>query len=896
MDGTAGLSFRLLGPFEVYEGERELLSGGGKQHAVLAILLLTRGGYVSSERLADELWGERPPASAAKSVQVYVSHLRKALGSDVIVTRGNGYELAVAPETVDVRQFEQLAAEGREALAAGDPETAVRHLQSSLSLWRGPALADFAYESFAQSEIVRLDELRLAAIEDWIEAELELGRHRSVVGEIEALVTAHPLRERLRGQLMLALYRSGRQAEALAAYQDARRALVDELGIEPTPELQRLEQRILRQESDLELGDAAHVTPGHPEPRPAADVPPRLLPGQREDELRPTTILFADVVGSTALGERLPPDEVKALIGECVTMMSHAVEEYGGSVQAYQGDGICAYFGVPKAHEDDPERAARAGLRILEVVGEYARDIEAAWGLPDFAVRIGINSGQTAVGLVGGERPGEVALGDATNLAARLQSAAEPGTIVVGETVSRRLSTRFTLEPLGLLDVKGRDESVTAFRLLGAKARERIVPAEPIIGRDEEVLRLSAALGELLAGRGRVVILFGDPGIGKTRLLEELHKLAGESVTWLEGRCLSYGGLASWPLIEALLGWLGADIGEPEIALRTKARAKLGALLGPSEADRVLVSLGRLLRLRLGPEGGAVDIAAGYLRWLEGLSAEKPLVVALEDVQWADPSTRELAEGILELTDRAPLALVLTQESIPGSEGAALRLRALSEYGHRTTELALGPLSDTAAEQLLAGALPSNVDATMRARLVREAEGNPLYLEELARAYLEGALEPRGRTWTVNVSGAELLPPALENLLVARIDRLPDDARRVAALAAAIGRTFPVRVLEEVTGTDPGEELATLFRSGIVRELRRYPEFECTFAHRLLQEAALSTLTAARRRDVYRRVAAAFEHAYAGSLDDHLERLAHYHAQGGNLPKALEYAERARHA
>src|SRR5262245_43612588 len=163
------------------------------------------------------------------------------------------------------------------------------------------------------------------------------------------------------------------------------------------------------------------------------------------DELRPVTVLFADVVGSTALGERLSPDEVKALVGECVTRMSRVVEEFGGHVQAYMGDGICVYFGVPSAHEDDPERAARAAMRILDVVEEYAADIRAAWGIDDFDVRVGINSGQTAVGLVGAAEPEQVALGDTTNVAARLQSRAEPGTIAVGEAAARRLGQRFRL-------------------------------------------------------------------------------------------------------------------------------------------------------------------------------------------------------------------------------------------------------------------------------------------------------------------------------------------------------------------------------------------------------------------------------------------------------------------
>ena len=614
-----------------------------------------------------------------------------------------------------------------------------------------------------------------------------------------------------------------------------------------------------------------------------------------EDERRPVTVLFADIVGSTGLGERLEPEQAKVLVGECVTMMSRSVEEYGGTIQAYQGDGICAYFGVPTAHEDDPERAARAGLRILELVREYAREIEEAWGISGFAVRVGINSGPAAVGLVGAAEPQTVALGDTTNVAARLQAAAEPGSIVVGPAAARSLAGRFVLEPAGDVSVKGRTEPVSASRLLRAKEREPRERKAPLVGRERELDGLRAVVDDLLAGRGSVILLTGAPGIGKTRLLTELASLTADRVTWLEGRCHSYGGLPRWPLVEALLGWLGADIGEPEIAIRTKLRAGLGKLFG-GDVDDVLVPLAALLRLRVEPDSvpPAESTEHAYVRWIEALTADRPAVLAIEDTQWADAPTRELVQLLLELTDRAPLAILLTEEPIAGSEGAALRLHTLGRFGHRTTELALGPLSDDAARQVIAGLVGDRLDEPTRAGLVSEAEGNPLYLEELARALLEDALTPRGRTWTVTVSSQELLPPSLENLLVARIDRQPDEVRRLAQIAAAIGRAFPVRVLERVAGDGNREALTALLRAEIVREVGRYPELECAFTHGLLREAALSTLTLAGKRTVYASIASAFEELYVDSIDEHLERVAHYHAQAGNLPKALEYAERAR--
>ncbi len=239
------MDFRILGSLEVLAGGRQVPLGGAQQRAVLAILLLHRREVVSVDRIADGLWGARPPETATKTVQVYVSRLRKVLGDEALVTRGGGYALDLGEDEVDADRFERQAAEGRAALDRGDAREAAKLLRAALELWRGPPLSDFAYESFAHGEIARLEELRLTALEDRSEAELALGRHAALVSELESLVAKHPTRERTRGLLMLALYRSGRQAEALATYRDASRVLDQELGLEPGPELRELERQIL---------------------------------------------------------------------------------------------------------------------------------------------------------------------------------------------------------------------------------------------------------------------------------------------------------------------------------------------------------------------------------------------------------------------------------------------------------------------------------------------------------------------------------------------------------------------------------------------------------------------------------------------------------------------------
>jgi YVTN family beta-propeller protein len=239
------MEFRILGSLQVLAGERQIPLGGARQREVLAILLLHRGEVVSVDRVVDELWGERPPETATKTVQVYVSRLRRVLGDGVLVTRDGGYALEANGESVDADRFMRLADEGRQALNRGNPRGARETLTAALDLWRGPPLADLAYESFAQSEIARLEELRLVALEDRGEADLALGHHAGLVPELETLVREHPTRERLREELMLALYRSGRQVDALESYGDARRTLDDELGLEPGPRLQELERSIL---------------------------------------------------------------------------------------------------------------------------------------------------------------------------------------------------------------------------------------------------------------------------------------------------------------------------------------------------------------------------------------------------------------------------------------------------------------------------------------------------------------------------------------------------------------------------------------------------------------------------------------------------------------------------
>ena len=483
----ARLDVRVLGPLEALRDGQIVPLGGAKPRALLAALALDPGRVVSVDRLVENLWPGEPPDTAAHAVQVYVSQLRSALGSTAIARRGPGYAFEVDPECVDAHRFARLADDGRAALHVGDFTAAGAALRDALDLWRGPALADFLYEPFAQVDIARLEDLRIAALEDRIEADLAVGRHADLVAELESLVDAHPLRERPRAQLMLALYRSGRQADALAAYRRARDTLVEELGIEPGPALRELEAAILRQDETL-LPDAAAVAPAM-------------------QFRRLVTILHADVE-SPALDAEAAAVEWR----RSFRIVSAAVTRHGGTVEA-AGDSAIAAFGFPVSHEDDALRAARTALDIRE----QGTSLD---------VRIGIETGEVVA--TPGESRGRFVAGEAVGIAARLAQAAELNEVVVGTRAGRLIDHAAVLEPVGDLQLKGRPEPVRAYRLLEiaatASAFERRLDA-PFVGRKRELALLRQALDDAVAESSpRAVVVVGPAGVGKSRLARGAHR------------------------------------------------------------------------------------------------------------------------------------------------------------------------------------------------------------------------------------------------------------------------------------------------------------------------------------------------------------------------------------
>ncbi|HZD86706.1 MAG TPA: BTAD domain-containing putative transcriptional regulator, partial [Gaiellaceae bacterium] len=576
--------------------------GAAKERTLLVLLLLRANRFVARDRLIDELWGDHPPATARHTLEAYVSRLRRALAAagaaGAIESEPRGYRIRVGAEELDALRFERLLEEGRSELDAGALEAAEERLAAALALWRGPALTDLADAPFATAEAERLEELRLAAIEARLEAGLGLARAAELVGELQLLVSEYPLRERLRAELMLALYRSGRQAEALAVYRDGRRRLVDELGIEPGRELQRLEQAILRHDPTLEL------------PPTIARAAPST-PGAERRKL--VTALSLEVTGATG---GLDAEVLERMFERCFGRVKAVVEFHGGIVEPFVGGAAMAEFGVPVVHEDDALRACRASLEIQRVLQEL--------GLRG---RVGVCSGEVVTGA--SER---AAIGGPVNEAARLQQAAKPGEVLIAEATLELGHGSVEVEPADPLTT-ATGGSLPAYRLMSVAGVEVLGPAREarFVGRVPELTLLQQFWERVLSERCcELVTIVGEAGIGKSRLVDEaLRSLDARAV---QSRCLPYGdGITYWPAA-AVVRQLGAAPSDP------LAAATIRSLLG--ETDR---------------QPQTEEVAWAFRKLLE---QEAPLVVVFDDIHRGEETFLDLVEGLALLSSEAALLVV----------------------------------------------------------------------------------------------------------------------------------------------------------------------------------------------------------------------------------------------
>ena len=631
------------------------------------------------------------------------------------------------------------------------------------------------------------------------------------------------------------------------------------------------------------------------------------------EERKVLTAVFADVVGSTALAERLDPEDVKLVVGEAVARIVGEVEALDGHVKDLAGDGVLAFFGAPTTREDDAERAVRCALRIVGEMEEYAREVRRGWGAEGFGVRVGAATGAVVVGEVGaGARIEYAAFGDTVNIAARLQSAAEPGSVLVDDATHRAVEQLFEWGARQELELKGKSERATAWPVAGVAAAGRTQRGLPgvetrLVGRSRELGLGREALEALRAGRGGVLVVSGDAGIGKTRLLNELRELAeGEGSSWLEGRCVSYGeSLPYWPFRDLLRGeWIGAGAEEPELRVRVGLRRRLDQLFGAG-ANELYPYLGGLLEVALEHEAAArtAQLSPEALQWrtfevvgqlFARFAESAPLVLALEDLHWADPTSVLLLEQLLSLAEEAPVLLVLSLRPERDHPSWSLREHAGREFPHLLREIDLGPLGDADGELLAALVAPATLPAELERRVLEAADGNPFFLEELVRSLADvGALVRTDDGWRFDHAVEVEVPPTVEKAILARLDRLSPPAHDLVTAASALGRTFALPLLEGVLGDVPPDSLHELQRLGLLRQSRRWPQPEYRFRHALIQETAYRTLLAEQRTRLHRRAAEWLEERYAERDAEVLGLLAYHWLRAEDEEKAAGYLLRA---
>jgi ABC-type oligopeptide transport system substrate-binding subunit len=594
------------------------------------------------------------------------------------------------------------------------------------------------------------------------------------------------------------------------------------------------------------------------------------------------------------------------------------------------GDAVLAFFGAPIAHEDDPERAIRAGLGITAEAQRYAEELERERGIEGFNVRVGINTGLVVVGEVGSDlRVEYTAMGDAINLAARVESAAEPGTVLITEATHKLVAPVFETEPLGSIEVKGRTRSVPVYRVQGARAKagkQRGIAGleSPLVGRETEFRALQEAMERLGSGQGGIVTMVGEAGIGKSRLVAELRSDATHGrvdsvprpagalhLTWAEGRCLSYGASVAYLLwLDLLRGLLGVSVEDSPAQIRDVLQGWVQALC-PERYNDVYPYVGRLLSLPLEEEIDALlrdmdgkQLKEGTFGAVETLlscaSGEKPLVLVTEDLHWADPTSVELLEKVLPLSGQLPILLICVFRPERSHACWHLRETAAREYRQQHLDLVLEPLSATESASLVANLLAiEDLPGQLKARILDHAEGNPFYLEEVLRSLIDdGAIvldEARGR-WMAMRDVADIdIPDTLQGVLMARIDRLREETKRVLQMAAVIGRIFLYRVLAAIAAAerDVDCQLLTLQQEEMIRERARQPELEYIFKHHLTQEVAYNGLLKKERRVFHRQVAEALERLYPDRVDEQLGLLAYHWDRSGDADKATEYLLRA---
>ena len=635
-----------------------------------------------------------------------------------------------------------------------------------------------------------------------------------------------------------------------------------------------------------------------------------------EGERKYVTVLFADVVDSTGLGERLDPEQVAEIMNGAFAFLNASVKKYDGTIARLLGDAILAFFGAPVAHEDDAERAVRAGLDIQAAAREYAEEVRRNYGV-DFKVRVGINTGLAVLAAVGDEiRTEYTAMGDTTNVAARLQSAAEPGTVLISADTYHLVKQLFELRPRGGAMVKGKSAPIVTYEVLAPRAVPGKVRgleglASPLVGRAAEFKLVNDKLNEVREGRGAFVAVIGEAGLGKSRLLAEVSESAksGPQVAWLEGRALSYEQAVTYfPWRQVIRGAIGAKEGEAPEAVREKLHSDpaCGAM---SEGDpqylEVILSVesDATRKAVAALEGDALveHIAAANRGYLRARANLIPTVIVLDDLHWADTASLDLLLSVAGLVEDLPFLITCLLRPDKDAPSWSATEKARSQVGARYAEILLEPLDAAHSKELLGNLLYiEDLPDSVRRLILNKAEGNPFFVEEVIRTLIDSEyIVQENNHWRatreiVNVS----IPDTLTGVLSARIDRLPENTKHVAQTAAVLGRIFAYRALMATCAAAPLPEqikdvaphLGVLTYEELVRERVHDPELEYIFKHALTQEAAYELLLIRRRKELHRRAGEVLEELYPEQRGELASALAYHFRLGEDWQRAADYA------
>lgn len=632
--------------------------------------------------------------------------------------------------------------------------------------------------------------------------------------------------------------------------------------------------------------------------------------GHIQGERRQVTVIFADVSGFTALSETLDPEEVASFMNECLKELAEAVYQYEGMVDSFIGDCVMAVFGAPIAMEDDAERALRAALSMRERLEPFNRRWTDKLKEP-LALHIGINSGTVIAGSMGNDlRMRYAVVGDTVNVASRLEGVATRGQIFVSQSTYRLAAGAFRFRPLEPIQVKGKREPLKVYELLEARVQpEKVRGLEglvsPLIGRHRESDAITAALAATKAGKSAILIVSGDAGVGKSRLLREIRGSNADEITWLEGRCFSSTQTLSFgPILDLLRRHIGiADEqrgDEQQLVLRQHVAANF-----PEEPE-VYAILARLLSLPLAgadedliKEIGGAEFRVRLLNIIEreliGLSSLQAVVVLIEDLHWADQSSIDLLNSVLPLVRKARLTFICAIRS--RQEPAAIWEKinpVLEGLREHVVEVSLQPLSPEGSRTLIAQLLGGFcLPEALAAEIVDKSDGNPFFLEEVLRSLIEGGtLASEDGTWRVGPPAmASAVPDTIQGVLLSRIDRLAEELKVLLQKASVIGRVFFYRVLktlaEEGVGVDG--QLASLQDSDLLHERARLPEIEYAFKHALTQEVAYHTLLGPQRRALHHKVGEALELLFCDRLEEFSGLIAHHYFSAESWEEALRY-------